>query len=280
MRIRTIKPSFWTNEKMSRLPDFARLLAIGLLNYADDHGYFWANPLLVRGALFPFEEDSSKVLKGLSELASEGFIVLGLTPDGRACGKVVNFSTHQRVDKPQESVIQPIADFQDNSENVLGTIQDKSALYGKGKEGKGRERIHTSPPPAASGQEGLTLVLDDVPVAPGMARLRARDPLIDALAAVDGSDPQQVTGSAWPTIATALKHIRAVTPDVTPEEIRRRRDNYVANHPTWACTPPAIAKHWAASATRQPQLQNANHGQRSSRSFDNQQDYSDVTEKL
>lgn len=109
---------------------------------------------------------------------------------------------------------------------------------------------------------------------------RERNALMDTLASVDGSDPLQVTGSAWPTIATALKHIRAVTPDVTPEEIRRRRDNYVANHPTWACTPSAIAKHWAASATRQPQLQNANHGQRSSRSFDNQQDYSAVTEKL
>ena len=121
---------------------------------------------------------------------------------------------------------------------------------------------------------------DAVPVTPGTARQRARDQLLDALASVDGSDPLQVTGSAWPTIATALKHIRAVTPDVTPEEIRRRRDNYVANHPTWACTPSSIAKHWAAAATLQPKLQHANHGQRSSRGFENQQDYSGFVEKL
>jgi hypothetical protein len=57
MRIRTVKPEFWTNEKMAALPDFTRLVALALLNYADDHGYFWANSLMMRGALFPFEDE-------------------------------------------------------------------------------------------------------------------------------------------------------------------------------------------------------------------------------
>nr|MBF6067360.1 primosomal protein [Klebsiella pneumoniae] len=35
-RIRTIKPEFWTDEDMAEVSEPACLLAIGLLNYADD----------------------------------------------------------------------------------------------------------------------------------------------------------------------------------------------------------------------------------------------------
>lgn len=139
MRIRTIKPAFWANEKMAALPDFARLLAIGLLNYADDHGFFWANSLMIRGSLFPFEEDSSKVRRGLAQLEAEGYVRLGKTSDGREVGHVVKFSKHQRVDKPQPSEIEPLAIFVDRSENTQISLDDDSALYGKGKEGKGKE---------------------------------------------------------------------------------------------------------------------------------------------
>lgn len=128
---------------MGRLPDYARLLAIGLLNYSDDHGYFWANPLMVRGALFPFEEDSSKIRQALAHLAQIGYIRLGKVPDGRECGFVVKFDKYQRVDKAQQSVISPLAIFEDQSENDRGMIDDQSALEGKGKEGKGY--IHTAP---------------------------------------------------------------------------------------------------------------------------------------
>ncbi|HBS0572930.1 TPA: DnaT-like ssDNA-binding domain-containing protein, partial [Klebsiella pneumoniae] len=46
-RIRTIKPEFWTDEDMAEVSEPACLLAIGLLNYADDEGYFNANPKLI-----------------------------------------------------------------------------------------------------------------------------------------------------------------------------------------------------------------------------------------
>lgn len=140
MRIRTIKPDFWVNEKMSGLPDFTRLLAIGLLNYADDEGYFWANPLLLRGALFPFDEDSSRLRRSLEQLAAEGYIRLGESSDGRACGQIVNFAKHQRIDRPKPSDISPLARFDDESTNDRRTIDDESLLEGKGKEGKGKEQ--------------------------------------------------------------------------------------------------------------------------------------------
>jgi len=155
MRIRTIKPAFWANEKMARLSVFSRLLAIGLLNYADDHGFFWANPLMVRGSLFPFEEDSKNVIRSLSELESEGYIQLGKSSDGRAVGCVVNFSKHQRVDKPYPSEIQPLAQFQERSANDTGMFVDDSALYSNRKGrgigiGKEEEKAPSAPLPFAS----------------------------------------------------------------------------------------------------------------------------------
>lgn len=235
MRIRTIKPEFWANEKMSALPDFARLLAIGLLNYADDHGFFWANSLMIRGSLFPFEEDASKIRKGLAQLESEGFIRLGKTNDSREVGHVVKFSLHQRVDKPQDSKIKPLAIFQEQSKNDLGLFGDESALYRNGKEGKGKDIA----PPTGDAKEDRP---DDPPPEP--KKPRARLPLNDALASLNGADPLQLTGPAWATIGVALKQIKEVCPEVTVEEIQRRAANYRLKWPD-ALTPTALAKHWA-----------------------------------
>lgn len=139
MRIRTIKPAFWSNERMAMLDEFSRLLALGLLNYADDQGYFWANPLLIRAALFPFDDDSAKVRRSLQKLQDDGYLKLGKTADGRECGFIVNFSKHQRVDKPQDSEIQDAIIFDDDSSNDPRTLDDQSSLYGIVREGKGRE---------------------------------------------------------------------------------------------------------------------------------------------
>ncbi len=39
-RIRTIKPEFWSDEKLATVSEATLLVAIGLLNLADDEGYF------------------------------------------------------------------------------------------------------------------------------------------------------------------------------------------------------------------------------------------------
>ena len=81
--------------------------------------------------------------------------------------------------------------------------------------------------------------------------IRARNPLLDALASVDGSDLAQVTGSAWGAIAKALAEIKVVSPDVTPAEIERHAARYRQIHRDWTLTPTALAKHWASLATPQ-----------------------------
>ena len=140
MRIRTIKPEFWSSETISPLSDKAKLLAIGLLNFADDEGYFWANPTLIRAAIFPFEDESKTILGLIQELSRAGYISTGKRgDDGRAVGRVINFTIHQRIDKPKQSIIKQNCQFQDESKTRLGTVLDASPLEGKGRE-QGREQ--------------------------------------------------------------------------------------------------------------------------------------------
>lgn len=103
MRIRTVKPSFWKSETLSTVPKEHRLLAIALLNYADDDGYFQANEALIRGECFPFDEDSTSVRLGLDDLSNIGYLVLGTTPEGQRIGRVLNFLDHQKIDKATPS---------------------------------------------------------------------------------------------------------------------------------------------------------------------------------
>jgi hypothetical protein len=146
MRIRTIKPEFWLHEGLCGCTEFARLMAIALLNWADDHGYFMAHPSLLRGSLFPFLDDSKKIPGTLQELSRVGWIELGTDNQGRPVGRVINFNKHQRVDKPQASKIKDFFTFQDHSKNVPGTFLDDSKEEWNGMEWN-KERKGTPLPP-------------------------------------------------------------------------------------------------------------------------------------
>ena len=132
MRIRTVKPEFWLHEGLCACSDFTRLMAIALLNWADDAGYFMAHPSLLRGGLFPFLDDSKKIPGTLQDLSRVGWIQLGTDNQGRPVGRILNFSKHQRVDKPQTSRIKDLCTFQEDSKNDLGTFQEPSRQEGNG----------------------------------------------------------------------------------------------------------------------------------------------------
>jgi len=134
MRIRTVKPDFWTHEIMAGLPEFTRLLALALLNYADDEGYFMASEKLIQGTLFPFLDDSKKIPRAIQELSRMGYLQLGFFQDGRKAGRIVNFTKHQRVDKPKTSSIKACMIIQDESEKNLGCFNDASQEEWKGME--------------------------------------------------------------------------------------------------------------------------------------------------
>ncbi len=77
-------------------------------------------------------------------------------------------------------------------------------------------------------------------------RTRERNPVIEALACVDGSQINEITAPAWSAAGKALSQIKAVSPDVTAEEVLRRAENYRAKYRTASISALALAKHWAA----------------------------------
>ena len=96
-RIRTIKPGFHSDEELSKLSVETHYFASGLLNYADDFGYFNANPGLIQGQIFPLRKFVQAIADMLDQLAELGWIQLGSTPDGKRWGWVVKFNEHQKI---------------------------------------------------------------------------------------------------------------------------------------------------------------------------------------
>lgn len=78
--------------------------------------------------------------------------------------------------------------------------------------------------------------------------VRARDPLFDALALAEGSDPYGMTRRGLRAVGVALAEIKGATPAVTVGEIVSRARNWPTHFGTATCTASAIAKHWARLA--------------------------------
>lgn len=75
-RIRTIKPTFWGSRPVAGLSRDARLLAIGLISFADDDGRFLAAPAAINGYVFPNDDlPTARIRKWLNELTHSGLVV-------------------------------------------------------------------------------------------------------------------------------------------------------------------------------------------------------------
>lgn len=123
-RIRTIKPDFWANEKVMSCSRDARLLFVGMWNFADDRGRLTDSARSIKAQVFPGDDDidSQSVRRWLDELSSNG-LVLFYERDGRAYIQVTGWD-HQRIDKPRPSKIPP-----PDSSNVRRPIDDQSDPY-------------------------------------------------------------------------------------------------------------------------------------------------------
>ena len=213
MRIRTVKPEFWAHPVMSRLAYDTRILALGLLNLADDEGYFDADPDYIRGSVL-FREDSSNVRRMLDELSRSEWITLCGRPE-RPIGRVVNFRKHQRVDRPQPSRLKQYA-LDESSTNDRRTLDDQSTQEqgtGKGKESpivpKGDDT-----PPAPAEEDPLLLR------AKAIFRMRPGTPLDRSQARAWRTAQPAAEGTTEPEWQLLEAYYCAVIP--SRDDIRRR----------------------------------------------------------
>lgn len=105
VRIRTIKPEFWSDEKLSPLDPIDRLVFLGLVSLADDFGRCHDNVKVIDAFVFP--NCSRTVRESLANLSALGRIRRGMSCSGKPILEIVNWSKHQKVDKPQEKMALP-----------------------------------------------------------------------------------------------------------------------------------------------------------------------------
>ena len=119
---------------MAKQPPETQLLAIALLNIADDEGYFMADPHLVRGSCRPYDDSTRKTIAALSALKQIKYITITLTETSVPIGKINNFLKHQKIDRPSDSKIKLLLDSTKSSRNIadaskkaLQSISDDSS---------------------------------------------------------------------------------------------------------------------------------------------------------
>ncbi|HWT40945.1 MAG TPA: hypothetical protein VN081_06830 [Dongiaceae bacterium] len=99
-RIRTIKPEFWTDEKVVELSAFARLLFIGIWNFCDDEGRMVHSPKRMKMQIFPADSIDCAELIGEIQRAS---LITIYAVDGIEYLQVLGFAKHQKIDKRSPS---------------------------------------------------------------------------------------------------------------------------------------------------------------------------------
>lgn len=139
-RIRTIKPSFWTSEQVVECSTNARLLFIGIWNFADDGGVIPASVKSLKMQIFPGDDFSaSDIQQWVNELI-ETELLIEYQVDGKLYWAVSGWH-HQKIDRPSKLYPAPIlTKFADRSTNDPRTLDGRHPPEGRGKEGKGKER--------------------------------------------------------------------------------------------------------------------------------------------
>lgn len=117
---------------------------------------------------------------------------------------------------------------------------------GIGKEGNGTNT--SDPVPGSPGELALSATSSEEKQGTATPE-RARNPLFDALATATGEQPLELTTTAGRAIGVALAEIRKASPDVTPEEIHRRAENYRRHMPHATLTAHALKAHWGRCST-------------------------------
>lgn len=137
MRIRTIKPGFFTHEEIAELSPLARLMFIGLWCMADVAGRLEDRPKRIKVEVLPYDKADPDAL--LNEIQARGFITR-YEAEGVRVIQVENFEKHQRISgkEAQTASEYPVKQPGSNCE-AAGDSQEGSGCFTESQEGKGRE---------------------------------------------------------------------------------------------------------------------------------------------
>ena len=138
MRIRQVRPEFWSDEVVAALPDGARLFYIGLWNVADDAGWLEWRPTRIGALLYPYESAKRRevnIAAWALRLTDKGRLVI----HDCGCAVIPTLPKHQRVAGKQSFTVRDLH----HGKHLLATGGYLSAVDSPVEEGRGRERRGT-----------------------------------------------------------------------------------------------------------------------------------------
>jgi hypothetical protein len=95
MTRRMLDSAIWKNEKFAVMPPLARLLAIGIINCADDQGRGKAHPAYLRSEIFPYEDVTTGEIAEWLEMIADNETVLTYQVNGKDYYQILNWWTYQ-----------------------------------------------------------------------------------------------------------------------------------------------------------------------------------------
>lgn len=143
-RIRTIKPEFWCSEQIVECSTNARLLFVGLWNFADDQGVHPASAKQLKMEVFPGDSFTiQQIVEWVSELRAAGLVAQYRCAQGLYWWAVTGWH-HQKIERPSNKYPPPQED--EKSATVRRPFDECSTNARPGREStvresrKGRER--------------------------------------------------------------------------------------------------------------------------------------------
>jgi hypothetical protein len=152
-RIRTIKPDFWTDDTITECSLSARLLFIGIWNFADDAGNLDRSAKQIKARVFPVDNVDCEVL--IQELLTHGLLIEYSVSDKKYL-HIPGFADHQVINRPSK----PSVPGYEDSMKTHGALTESSVSTHAGREGKGRE-VTATPPAKKSKTKSKTAIPSD-----------------------------------------------------------------------------------------------------------------------
>jgi hypothetical protein len=124
-RARNIKPSFFTNDRLSECHPLARLLFIGLWTIADREGRLEERPKKIKAEILPYDDCDCESL--LKQLHAYGFIQR-YEVDNIKYIQIVNFTKHQNPHIKEQASTIPAPDLHSASMELARPLTDSLLL--------------------------------------------------------------------------------------------------------------------------------------------------------
>ena len=238
MKIRSVRPEFFTDAKMPLLTPSARLLYVGLWCIADDEGRGEYLPKLIEGAVFPHEQVDIFAL--LRELLDLGRLVV-YEVDGQMYFHIPRFEDYQKPNRKYESRLPaPPAQRVGSVDAVREQKQPEIPIdIDDSTETLPTQRVSTADAHAGEGEgEGVRRGSRSIAT---LEAPRERNQVWDALSDIFGEPETKTARSLRGKVCKSLTEAEATAADVY-----LRVQAWPMLFPDATLTDIALEKHWTA----------------------------------